>query len=50
MVQWKIALLFYVDDCLMFSTSKDNIYAVYAYLNTDIKIENYVELDKYLVI
>ena len=48
MVQWKIVLLFYVGDCLMFSTYKDNIYAVYAYLNTDIKIEYEWYLNKFI--
>ena len=32
----------------MFSTSKDNIYAVYAYLKTDIKIEYDGDLNKFI--
>ena len=44
----KIVLLFYVDDCLMISNYKDKFYAVYLYLRTDIKIEDYGDLNKYL--
>ena len=43
-----IVSIFYVDDCLMFDTSKhkiDNVYAsLWAYLN----IEDYWEFNKYL--
>ena len=31
-------LLFYVDDCLMFSTSEDKIDELYAYPHADFKI------------
>ena len=48
MVQWKIVLLFYMDDCLIFSTSRDNIHAVYVYLNTYIKIEYDGYLNKFI--
>ena len=40
-------LLFYVDKCLIFSTSKDKIYEVYASLQADLKIEDYGELNMY---
>ena len=43
-----MVLLFYVDDCLMFSPSKDKIYEVYASLHADFKIEDDGELNKYL--
>ena len=36
-----------MDDCINFSTSKDDIYAVYVYLKIKIKIEDDWELDKY---
>ena len=41
-------LLFYVDDCLMFSPSKDKISKVYAYLQEYFKIEYYGELKRYI--
>ena len=40
-------LLFYVDDCLMFSTSKDKIYELYASLQAYFKIEDNGEPEKY---
>ena len=36
----QVVLLFYVDDWLMFSPSKDKIDEVYAYIEADFKIEN----------
>ena len=43
-------LLFYVDDCLMFSPSKYKIDEVYASLQAYFKIEDDEDLNKYLVI
>ena len=43
-----MVLLFYVDDCLIFSTSKDKIDELYAYLQEYFKIEYYGEINKYL--
>ena len=44
----EMVLLFYVDDCLMFSHSKDKIDEVHAFLQVDFKIEDYEDLNKYL--
>ena len=41
-------LLFYVYDCLMFTTSKNKIDDVYDFLQADFKIEYDGELNKYL--
>ena len=41
-------LLFYVDDCLMFSPSKDKTDEVYASLQAYFKIEDNGELNNYL--
>ena len=43
-----MVLLFYVDDCLIFSHSKDKIYEVYASIKAYLKIEYDGELNKYL--
>ena len=43
----EMVLLFYVDDCPIFSLSKDKIDEVYASLQVDFKIEDYRELNKY---
>ena len=43
-----MVLLFYVDDRLMFSPSKDKFDEVYAYLKADFKIEDDGDLNKYL--
>ena len=40
--------MFYLDYCLIISTSKDKIYAVYVYLKKEIEIEDDIELNKYL--
>ena len=45
-----MVLLFYVDDCLMFSPSKDKIDDVYASLQEYFNIEDDRYLNKYLVI
>ena len=47
-VQGKMVLLFYVDDCLMFSPSKDKTDEVYASLQAYFKIEDNGELNNYL--
>ena len=44
----EMVLIFYFDDCLLFITSKDKIDEVYASIQEDLKIEYYVELNKYL--
>ena len=44
----EIFLLFYVDDCLMFSPSTDKIDEVYASLWSYFKIEDDGELSKYI--
>ena len=44
----EMVLLFYVDDCLMFSPYKDKIDEVYASLQEYFKIEDDRELNKYL--
>ena len=41
-----MALLFYVDDCLLFRTSKDKMDDVYASLQEYLKIEYDGELNK----
>ena len=43
-----MVLLFYVDDCLMFSPSENKIYEVYASLQEYLNIEDDGELNKYL--
>ena len=43
----EIVLLFYVDDCLMFISSKDKIDGIYASLQVYFKIEDDVDLNKY---
>ena len=43
-----MVLLFYVDDCQMFSPSKDKIDEFYAFLQEDFKIEDDGDLSKYL--
>ena len=43
-----MVLLFYVYDCLMFSTSEDKIDDIYASLQADLNIEDDRKLDKYL--
>ena len=43
-----MVLIFYVDDCLVFSPSKGKIYEVYASIQEDFNIEDYGELSKYL--
>ena len=43
----EIVLLFYVDDCLMFISSKDKIGGIYASLQVYFKIEDDVDLNKY---
>ena len=43
-----MVLLFYVDDCLMFSHSKDKFYDVYASLQENSNIEDDKEINKYL--
>ena len=43
-----MVLLFYVDDWLMFSTSKDKIDEVYAFSQSYFNIEEDVSLNKYL--
>ena len=43
-------LLFYVDDCLMFSPCKDKFDELYASLQAYYKIEDDGELNKYLAI
>ena len=40
--------LFYVDDCLMFSPSKDKIEEVYASIQVYFNIEDDGELNKYI--
>ena len=42
-----MVIIFYVDDYLMFSPSKDKIYDVYASLQVDFNIEGDGELNKY---
>ena len=46
----EIDILFYVDDCLIFSPSKDKIDDIYAPLQVGFKIGDDEELNKYLVI
>ena len=43
-----MVLLFYVDDFLMFSPSKDTIYDIYDYIHADLNIEYHGELNKHL--
>ena len=43
-----MVLLFYVDGCLMFSTSKDKMDELYASIQGYFKIEDEGELNKYL--
>ena len=43
-----MVLLFYVDDCQMFSPYKDKIDEVYAPIKTDFKIEDDREINKYI--
>ena len=43
-----MVLLFYVDDCLIFSPSGDKTYELYAYLQAGFKIEDDGDLNKYL--
>ena len=45
-----MVFLFYVYGCLIFSPSKDKINGVYASLQSDFKIEDDGELNKYIVI
>ena len=40
MYRESIVLLSYVDGCLMFSSSKDKIYNVYAFIQADLKCED----------
>ena len=42
-----MVIIFYVEDCLMFSPFKDKIDDVYASIQEYFKIEDYRELEKY---
>ena len=44
----EIILIFYVDDCLLFSLSKDKIDEVYASIQAYFKMEDDGDLNKYL--
>ena len=44
----EMVLLFYIDECLMLSPSKDKIYEVYASIRAYLKIEDDIEIKKYL--
>ena len=44
----EMVILFYVDSCLMFSTSKDKIYGFHAWIQADFKIDYNRGLNKYL--
>ena len=43
-----MVLLFYVDNCLLFSPYKDKIDEIYAYLRAYFNIEDDGDLNKYL--
>ena len=45
-----MVLWFYVDDCIVFIPLKDNSDAIYAWIEAYLKIEDYGDLNDYLVI